>query len=98
MSEMEYPIVRKDFSYVDNFHGVELFDFYRWLENPNTDETRQFIENQNKISRNFIEAGSDRHRIEMKLTKLWNYPKYSCPTKHGDYYYFYANTGLQNQK
>ncbi|XP_049318441.1 prolyl endopeptidase isoform X2 [Bactrocera dorsalis] len=96
INKMEYPIARKDFSYVDKFHGVELFDVYRWLEDPNADETQIFIEKQNKISRKFIEEGSDRYRIEKKLTKLWNYPKYSCPTKHGDYYYFYVNTGLQN--
>lgn len=94
---MEYPVARKDFSYVDKFHGVEVSDVYRWLEDPNADETKIFIENQNKISRKFIEEGSDRDRIEKKLTRLWNYPKYSCPTKHGKYYYFYVNTGLQNQ-
>uniref|UniRef100_A0A0A1XGV8 Prolyl endopeptidase n=1 Tax=Zeugodacus cucurbitae TaxID=28588 RepID=A0A0A1XGV8_ZEUCU len=97
LSKMEYPVARKDFSYVDKFHGVEVSDVYRWLEDPNADETKIFIENQNKISRKFIEEGSDRDRIEKKLTRLWNYPKYSCPTKHGKYYYFYVNTGLQNQ-
>ncbi|XP_053958448.1 prolyl endopeptidase [Anastrepha ludens] len=94
--KMKYPITRKDTSIVDNFHGVKVTDGYRWLEDPDSAETKEFIEKQNKISRSFIEEGDERSRILKKLTKLWNYPKYSCPTKHGDYYYFFVNTGLQN--
>uniref|UniRef100_W8C4H6 Prolyl endopeptidase n=1 Tax=Ceratitis capitata TaxID=7213 RepID=W8C4H6_CERCA len=96
LSNMKYPIARKDPSYVDNFHGVTVVDAYRWLEDPNSEETKAFIEKQNEISTKFIEQGQ-KTSIENKLTKLWNYPKYSCPAKHGSFYYFYVNTGLQNQ-
>ncbi|XP_036340261.1 prolyl endopeptidase isoform X1 [Rhagoletis pomonella] len=95
--KLKYPITRRDNSYVDYFHGVTVEDAYRWLEDPSSSETKNFIDEQNIISKTFIEEGEDRSRIEKKLTKLWNYTKYSCPTKHGAYYYFYMNSGLQNQ-
>ncbi|XP_046839248.1 prolyl endopeptidase-like isoform X2 [Xenia sp. Carnegie-2017] len=32
-----------------------------------------------------------------RMTELWNYPKYGCPFKHGNMYYYFHNSGLQNQ-
>nr|CAI5864187.1 unnamed protein product [Callosobruchus analis] len=31
------------------------------------------------------------------VTKHWNYPQYSIPSRHGNRYYKYRNSGLQNQ-
>lgn len=33
-----------------------------------------------------------------RMTELWNYPKYGCPFKHGNMYYYFHNSGLQNQR
>ena len=54
------------------------------------------MESQNKISEPYLQ-GTEWKQLNEKLTKLWNYPKYSCPNRHGDNYYFFMNTGLQNQ-
>ena len=32
------------------------------------------------------------------MTELWDYPKYGCPFKRGDMYYYFYNSGLQNQR
>ncbi|CAB4035514.1 prolyl endopeptidase [Paramuricea clavata] len=31
------------------------------------------------------------------MTELWDYPKYGCPFKRGGVYYYFYNSGLQNQ-
>lgn len=97
MVKFNYPVARKDESVSDSFHSVEIKDPYRWLEDPDSEETQTYIEAQNSITKPFLEAGEEWQTLNTKLTKFWNFPKYSCPTRHGDRYFFYKNTGLQNQ-
>ncbi|XP_017099168.2 prolyl endopeptidase [Drosophila bipectinata] len=92
-----YPIARKDPTVEDDFHGTPIKDVYRWLEDPDAAETEEFVNAQNNISRPFLESGEQWKKINEKLTKLWNYPKYGCPYRYGNYYYYFMNTGLQNQ-
>lgn len=67
------------------------------LEDPDSPETQKYVESQNAIVKPFLEEGDEWKKLNGKLTKFWNYEKYSCPTRHGDRYFFYKNTGLQNQ-
>lgn len=76
----------------------KVSDPYRWLEDPDSSETQTFVEANNKITQPYVENCDQWKLINEKLTNLWNYPKYTTPAKHGDNYFFYMNTGLQNQK
>lgn len=78
--------------------GTQVADPYRWLEDPDSDETKEFVEQQNKVAQPFLEECDQWTKINKKLTTLWNYPKYNVPDRHGKYYFSYANSGLQNQK
>ncbi|XP_063838450.1 prolyl endopeptidase [Ostrinia nubilalis] len=92
-----YPEARRDETVVDNYHGVKIKDPYRWLEDPDSNETKEFIDAENKITRPYLDACPVKADINERLTELWNYPKYSCPFRRGDRYFFFKNTGLQNQ-
>lgn len=97
MAKLQYPETRRDETVVDNYHGVEIADPYRWLEDPNSDETKAFVDAQNSITKPYLQSCESRDQIHERLKQLWDFEKYSCPVRHGDKIYFYKNTGLQNQ-
>ncbi|KAH8298320.1 hypothetical protein KR018_003556, partial [Drosophila ironensis] len=92
-----YPEARRDMMIEERIHDYRIRDAYRWMEDPDSDETQSFVKEQNNFSKPFLEKSKEWEKIHKKLEKFWNYPKYSCPSRHGDFYYFYKNTGLKNQ-
>ena len=96
--QLKYPKTRK-VDQVDEYHGVKVADPYRWLEEDarQSDEVAQWVKAQNKVAFGYIETLPYRQEIDDRLTKLWDYEKYSAPFRRGDRYYFSKNDGLQNQ-
>jgi len=92
-----YPEARRDESVVDDFHGTKVVDPYRWLEDPYSEETKQYVNAENEISQSFLAKSDKWKSINEKLTKIWNYPKFTVPQRKGKYYFSSRNTGLQNQ-
>ncbi|HSL93323.1 MAG TPA: prolyl oligopeptidase family serine peptidase [Bacillota bacterium] len=82
---------------VDNYHGTMVADPYRWLEDPASQDTRDWITAHNEVSSAFLGAWPGRQKIKARLTELWNYPRYFLPVKAGGRYFFQKNDGLQNQ-
>ena len=82
---------------VDVYHGVEVADPYRWLEDLDSDETRAWIESQNRVTASWLRGVSVREEIRERLTQLWNYERYGMPVKEGGRCFFVRNDGLQNQ-
>ena len=70
----DYPQARRS-EQIDNYHGVEVADPYRWLEDPDSEETRAWIEAENKLTFSYLKQIPQRDAIEKRLTKLWNYEK-----------------------
>ncbi|MEO0843057.1 MAG: prolyl oligopeptidase family protein [Cyanobacteria bacterium J06643_5] len=82
---------------VDNYHGTKVADPYRWLENPDSEETIAWVKAQNKVTFNYLEQIPERDDIKKRLTKLWDYEKYGIPFREGNCYFYFKNNGLQNQ-
>lgn len=95
-SKLKYPEARRA-DQIDDYHGVKVHDPYRWLEQTNSEESRKWIEDQNALTRSYLESIPQRKQIRDRLTEIWNYERYSAPSKVGRYYYFSKNDGLQNQ-
>lgn len=91
-----YPPARKS-DQVDDYHGVKVADPYRWLEELDSEETKAWVEAQNKLSFGYLDGIPARTTIKDRITKLWNYEKYGVPFKEGNRYFYYRNSGLQNQ-
>lgn len=94
--QIKYPATKK-VAQEDNYFGTKISDPYRWLENDNSDETKAWVEAENKITRNYLSAIPYRSKVKEKLEAMWNFPTYSPPFREGGYYYIYKNDGLQNQ-
>jgi protease II len=75
---------------VDDYHGVKVADPYRWLENPDSPETRAWVEAENKVTFGYLEQLPARQAIKDRLTKLWNYERYGIPGKQGGRYFYSA--------
>ena len=93
---LQYPAARKS-DVVDDYHGTRVPDPYRWLEDPDSPESRAWIEAQNRLTAAYLADIPARGTIRERLTKLWNYPKYGTPFRKGRRYFFFKNDGLQNQ-
>ncbi len=91
-----YPHTRMD-DFVEILHGREVPDPYRWMEDLESEEVRDWIEAQNEITFDFLERSPLREKIQQRMTALWNYEKYSPPYKRAGRYFFAFNDGLQNQ-
>jgi prolyl oligopeptidase len=91
-----YPTTKK-IPVVDTYFGEEVTDNFRWLENDNSEETKNWVAEQNKVSFSYLEKIPFREQLKNRLQKLWNYEKLSAPFEVGEYTYYYKNNGLQNQ-
>ncbi len=82
---------------VDEYNGVKVADSYRPLENPDAPESRKWIEEENKITFDFLKTIPERDGIRKRLTEVWDYERFGVPFKEKDRYFFSKNSGLQNQ-
>ncbi|RYF69477.1 MAG: S9 family peptidase, partial [Cytophagaceae bacterium] len=95
-SPLTYPVARK-VDHVDNYHGTSVADPYRWLEDDRSAETAAWVKAENEVTNAFLDKIPYRKQFQDRLEKVYNYPKYSAPSRKGDYFYFSKNDGLQNQ-
>lgn len=93
---LEYPETRRS-DFTETLFGHVIPDPYRWLENPDTPEAKKWIAAENKLTFDYLRAIPERSAINKRLTKLWNYERYSLPRKVGPYYFWSKNDGLQPQ-
>jgi prolyl oligopeptidase len=103
MTLSSYPITAT-VDHVDDYHGTKVADPYRWLEDPNSAETQAWVGAQNQVTFGYLNEIPIREPLKQRITKLWNYEKYSIPYQRGDAekygntrYFYYKNDGLQNQ-
>ena len=95
VQQINYPDTRES-DHVDIYHGVEVADPYRWLEDDMSDETANWVKTQNKSTFRYLNKIRFRRKLEKRIKSLNNYEKVGAPFKEGEYEYFYKNTGLQN--
>lgn len=95
-AQIVYPATKK-IEVVEDYHGAKVNDPYRWLEDDRSEETKQWVTEQNKVTFGYLDKIKYRADWLKRLEEINNYPKYSSPSRKKDYFYFSKNDGLQNQ-
>ena len=90
------PVARKE-DVKDNYFKKEIKDPYRWLEDDNSTETAEWVANENASTYDYLKNIPFKNFVNNDLKGMWNYVKYSNPSKEGPYLLYYKNDGLQNQ-
>jgi prolyl oligopeptidase len=81
----------------ENLHGKAVSDPYRWLEDPKSDGTKKFVAEQNKITDTYLASYKEKDKLFGALCNNWNYEKFGVPTREGSSYFYFHNSGLQQQ-
>jgi len=96
MPALSYPETRT-VDHTDTYHGVEVADPYRWLEDLDGEETAAWVAAENQVTFGFLESVPAREEFRRRLTELWDYEKYRTPFREGGRTFWFRNDGLQNQ-
>ncbi|WP_437185224.1 prolyl oligopeptidase family serine peptidase [Planctomicrobium sp. SH668] len=93
------PPMTQRIDHVDEYFGTSVADPYRWLEADVREDEKvaKWVEEENRATNDFLSQIPEREMIRSRLTSLWNFAKFGTPFKAGGRYYFYKNSGLQNQ-
>lgn len=67
--KIEYPSIRRDENHIDSYHGKNVADPYFWLEDPDSEETKKFVEQQNAISNEYLNGCSVKEKFSERLLR-----------------------------
>lgn len=96
IKHLPYPQAERT-DVTDDYFGTVVADPYRWLEDDNSQATAEWVAAENEVTADYLSQIPYRDAIRERLAQLMDYPKEGAPSKHGDWYYYYYNDGLQNQ-
>ena len=95
-SVTRFPDARRD-DVVDLLHGRSIADPYRWLEDPASAETRDWVKRQNEFTAGYLESLPDRPSFLETMQLVMRQPRAGVPFKRADHYFVSRNDGSHNQ-
>jgi prolyl oligopeptidase len=82
---------------VDDYFGTKVNDPYRWMEDVDSPEVQEWIEQENRLTRSILDSVPQRQAMHQRLMDLINFERYTAPIRKGTRYFYTHNSGLQNQ-
>jgi prolyl oligopeptidase len=95
-SSPKYPQPRRG-DVVDDYFGTKVADPYRWMEDLNAPEVKQWVDAENAVTFKYLDSLPVRDALKKRITDLYNYPRVSTPYFQGRHWFYSRNTGLQRQ-
>ena len=82
---------------VDHYHGTEVADPFRSLEDPDAPETRKWVKAENAVTEKFLSGIPERTLLRKRLRDLWSYESWGVPVREGRRLFFTRHDGSSNQ-
>ena len=93
---MRPPEARRE-GLVELLHDVEVADPYRWLEDGDAPEVREWVAAQNAFTRSVLDHVPGRDRIHARLDQLLTTGAVGTPTMRGQRYFYQRRDGRSDQ-
>jgi prolyl oligopeptidase len=68
-TKLSYPVTAT-VDQVDDYHGQAIADPYRWLEDPNSEESQAWIEAQNEVTFAYLNEIPIRETLKQKAIAI----------------------------
>jgi len=81
----------------DTVQGHKIVDRYRYLENGDDPDTKQYVEQELAYTRSLLDPLPGRDRINARLSQLLTIGTVGAPQIGGKYYFYTRREGNQNQ-
>ena len=95
--ELPAPPATATGTVTEDFHGTEIKDPYRWLEDAKSPQTRAWIDSQIRYTEEYLSQIKIREQIVADLTKLQRVDVYSVPAEYGGKIFFEKRLADENQ-
>jgi prolyl oligopeptidase len=81
----------------ETLHGQKIADPYRWMENPASPETQEYVREEMAYTRSLLDPLPGRGQIESRLLEMASLGTIGTPQPAGNYYFYTRRDGQQNQ-
>ena len=93
---MRYPNSERG-PVVETLHGVPVADPYRWLEDPDSAQTKEWVAAQNAVTDEYLAGLASRTWFRAQLSTILGVPRAGVPRARGGRYLLDRNDGSQDQ-
>ncbi|MGB0165272.1 MAG: prolyl oligopeptidase family serine peptidase, partial [Luteibaculum sp.] len=99
-SEKKSAFVYPETKQVDSsrvYFGDTVPDPYAWLEDDYSEETMAWVDQQNKLTRSYLDTLSQLQKLKELMPKYWKYASYSSPKRTEAGLFYWYSDGVMNQ-
>jgi prolyl oligopeptidase len=82
---------------VEDYHGTQVADPYRWLEDLDAPATREWVQAEAALTESYFAAIPQRALLRERLAQLYDFEKTGIPFREGGRYFYTSNSGHQEQ-
>ncbi len=82
---------------VDDYFGTKVSDPYRWMEDVDSAEVKQWVDAENVLTQRYLATVPSREKMHSRLMELTNFERYTAPARRGTRYFYSHNGGCRTR-